>query len=81
MYLEKMILKKTKPYFEEELAKNRNKLKELWKTLKSVGLNSEKARNSKTYLKKNGTIQFEALENANFLKRFYSESAGALQEK
>ena len=31
-YLQKMILKKNKSYFEEELGKNRNKPKELWKT-------------------------------------------------
>ena len=39
-----MILKKNKFYFEEELAKNRTKPKELWKTLKSVGLSSDKAK-------------------------------------
>ena len=36
MHLQKMILKKKKPYFEKELDKNRNKPKVLWKTLKSV---------------------------------------------
>ena len=34
MHLQKMILKKKKSYFEEELGKNRNKPKELWKTSK-----------------------------------------------
>ena len=76
-----MILKKKKSYFEEELGKNRNKPKELWKTLKSLGLSSDKARQSKISLKKDGAIQFEALENANNFKRFYSELAGGLQEK
>ena len=42
--------------------KNRNKSKELWKALKSLGLSSDKARKSKIYLKKDGTIQFETLE-------------------
>ena len=51
MHLQKMILKKKKSYFEEELGKNRNKPKELWKTLKSLGLSSEKARQSKISLK------------------------------
>ena len=50
MHLQKMILKKKKSYFEEELGKNRNKLKELWKTLKSLSLSSEKARQSKIFL-------------------------------
>ena len=42
-----MILKKKKKsYFEEELTKNRNKPKELWKALKSLGLSSDKAKKS-----------------------------------
>ena len=76
-----MILKKKKSYFQEELGKNRNKPKELWNTLKSLGLSSDKAKQSKISLKKDGAIQFEALENANTFKRFYSELAGGLQEK
>ena len=35
----------------------------------------------KIFLNKDGTIQFEALENTNNFKRFYSELAGGLQEK
>ena len=81
MHLEKMILQKKKYYFEEELGKNRNKLKELWKTFKSPGLSSDNARQSKISFKKVGDIQFEALENANTFKRFYSGLAGDLQEK
>ena len=81
MHLQKMILKKKKSYFEEELGRNRNKPKELWKTLKSLGLSSDKGRQSKISLKKDGAIQFKALENANTFKRFYSELAGDLQEK
>ena len=56
MHLQKIILKKKKFYFEEELGKNRNKPKELWKTLKSLGLSSEKARQSNISLKKDGAI-------------------------
>ena len=52
MHLQNMILKKKKSYFEEELGKNRSKPKELWKTLKSFGLSSDKARQSKLSLKK-----------------------------
>ena len=81
MHLQKMILKKKKSYFEEELGKNRSKPKELWKTLKSLGLSLGKARQSKISLTKDGAIQFEALENANTFRRFYSELAGGLQEK
>ena len=76
-----MILKKKKSYFEKELDKNRSKPKVLWKTLKSFGLSSDKARQSKIFLKKDGAIQFEALENGNILKRFYFELTGGIQEK
>ena len=64
-----MILKKKKSYFEEEPEKSRSKPKVLWKTLKSLGLSSDKARKSKISLKKDGAIQFEALEKCKtFLK-------------
>ena len=76
-----MILKKKKSYFEEKLGKNRNKLQELLKTLKSLSRSSEKARQSKISLKKDGAIQFEAQENVNAFKKFYSELSGDLQEK
>ena len=81
MHLQKIILKKKKSYFEEELHKNRSKPKELWKTLKLLGLILNEARQSKISLKNDGAIQFKALENANTFKRFYSELAGDLQEK
>ena len=64
-----MILKKKKSYFAEELGKNRRKPIELWKTLKLLGLSSDKARQSKIYLKKDGPIQFEGLENAKYFQK------------
>ena len=73
--------KKKKSYFKKELAKTRNKPKELWKTLKPLSLSSDKARKSKISLTEDGTIQFEALEKANTFKKFYSELAGDLQEQ
>ena len=75
IYLEKLILRKKKSYFDEELANNRNKRKQLWKTFKSLGLSSDKARELKISVQKDGTIQFEAVKNANIFKRFYSELA------
>ena len=51
------------------------------KNFKSLGLSSDKAIQSKISLKKDDAIQFEALENANTFKWFYSELAGGLQEK
>ena len=81
MPLQKMILKKKKSYFEEELGKNSNKPKYLWKTLKLLGLSLDKARQSKIYLNEDGAVQFEVLENANTFKRFYSDLDGGLQDK
>ena len=76
--MQNLILKKKKSYFQEELGKNRDKPKELWQTLKSLCLSSDKARQSNISLKTDGGIQFGALENANTFKRFYSELAGEL---
>ena len=45
------MLKKKKCYFEEKLAKNRNKPKELWKALKSLGLSSAKLNDLNTSFK------------------------------
>ena len=81
IHLQKIMLKKKKSYFEEKLGKNRNKPKELWKVLKSFRVTSDKARKSKISLKKDGAIQFEALENANTFKMFCSELARGFQEK
>ena len=72
-----MILKKKKSYFEERIAKDRNKPKKLWKPLESFGLNFDKASKSKISLK----IQFEALENANIFRKLYLELADDLKEK
>ena len=49
--------------------------------LKSLGLSSDKTRQSKISFKKDGSFRLEALENANTFKRFYSELVGDLQEK
>ena len=54
-----MILKKRKSYFEEEVAKNRNKPEELWKALKSLGQTSDKARKPKIFLKKDGKFNLK----------------------
>ena len=64
MHLLNMTLKKKQSYFEQELAKNRNNPR----TLKSLGLSSEKANKSNICLKKNGTSQFEALKTQLFQK-------------
>ena len=51
------------------MEKNRNKPKALLKTLKLLGLSSDKANKWNISFQKDGAIQFEALENANIFKR------------
>ena len=81
MHLQKMIFKRKKSYLEEEQDNSRKKPKEFWKTLKSLSLSWDKARQSNISLKKDGAIQLEALENTNTFKRFYYQLAGGLQGK
>ena len=54
IHLKKMMLKKKK--FEEVLDKNRNKPREFWKALKSLNLSSNKAKQTRIYLKKDGAV-------------------------
>lgn len=46
-----MILKKNKSYFVEELTKNRNKPRELWRALTSLGLSSNNVNKSKVFVR------------------------------
>ena len=78
MHIQKIVLNKRKSYF--ELARNRNKPKELSKPLKFLSLSSDKANKSKTSFKKNGENQFESLKNANLFKRCYTELAADLKK-
>ena len=52
MHLQEMILRKKKSCFEEEIGKNRNKPKELWKALEPLGLSSEEGDNQKFLLRR-----------------------------
>ena len=61
IHLQKMIVEITKSYFQELLDKNRNKPKKLWKALKSLGINLDKASKLINQYKKSGTIQFKAI--------------------
>ena len=46
--------KKNRTFFQDKLKKNSNNSKELWKTLKSLGMNSKNLNQSKICLKENG---------------------------
>ena len=55
-------------FFQDKLKKKFNNSKELWKTLKSLGMNSKNVKQSKIYLKENGVTQFEQEKKEIFLK-------------
>ena len=57
--LKNIIQKKKKTFFQDKLKENSNNSKELWKTLKSLGMNSKNANKSKICLNKNGVAQFK----------------------
>lgn len=68
-HIQEIILTTKKCYFEEDLAKYRNKQKELCGSFHSLDLSSDKANKSKFSLKKLGVIQFKALKNVNLFEK------------
>ena len=73
--------KKKGTFFQDKIQENSKNSKELWKTLKSLGLNSKRTGQSNICLKEDDVIQFEPKKNANIFKKFYSELAGSLVKK
>ena len=63
--LKAIIQKKKRNFFQDKIQENSKNSKQLWKTLKSLGLNSKKTGQSKICLKEDGVIQFEPKKNAN----------------
>ena len=57
--LKTTIQTKRRMFFQDKLQENTKNSKELWKTLKSLGLNTKNARQSKIWLKEDDVIQFE----------------------
>ena len=76
--LKAKIQRKKGTFFQDKIQENSKNSKELWKALKSLGLNSKKTGQSKICLKENGVIQFKPKKNENIFKKFYSELAGNL---
>ena len=52
--LKNITQKKKRTFFQDKLKENSNNSKELWKTLKSLGMNSKIVNQSKICLKENG---------------------------
>ena len=66
--LKNIIQKKKRTSFQDKLKEISNSSKELWKTLKSLGMNSKNVNQSKICLKENGVTQFEQKKMQIFLK-------------
>ena len=77
----KLFLKKSQFYFEEKFAENKNNPKELWKTLKSLGMSSKREMQSKTSFKENGVASFISKEDANTFCRFFLNLTDSFMQK
>ena len=64
-----------------KLNENIGKPKELWKSLKSLGLPSKQASPSTICLEKSGSLSFDSKTNAEIFKDFYSNLASDLLKK
>ena len=76
--LKKLLFIRKELYFGENIAENKNNPKELWRTLKSLGMPSKGGRQSKISLKENGVVSFDRKKNANIFCMFFSNLADSL---
>ena len=76
--VQKLIKKKKIEFYKTKLSENIGKPKELWKTLKHLGLPSNKGSLTNICLEKDGKINFEDKSNANIFKDFFSTLADNL---
>ena len=76
-----MIKDKKKNFVTGKLNDNIGKPKELWKSLKSLGLPSTESSSATICLEKDGILSFDPKTNAEIFKDFYSNLANNLVEK
>ena len=76
-----MVISKKQIYLKEKLKENINEPKKIWKTLKSLGLNSKAKSNGKICLKEDGKVHFDSNKNAEIFKNFFSNLATDLVSK
>ena len=79
--VEKLIKKKKETFFKSKLEENRNKTKELWSSLKSLGMPNDKKSSSSICLEKNGDTFFELPKVAEIFADFFSNLANELVTK
>ena len=79
--VQKLIKKKKRNFYEINLKQKINKPKELWKTLKSMGLPSKAVSPSNICLKDRNEIVFNDTKNCSIFKSFFSNLAQNLVSK
>ena len=76
--MKKLIKQRKKEFYETKLTENIGKPKELWKTIKTVGLPSKKGSLTKICLDKDSITNFDDKKNANIFRNFYNSLADDL---
>ena len=76
-----LIKAKKKIFIENKLTQNIAKPKELWKTLKDIGLPTKGSKSTKICLQKDGEILFDECSTADIFKTFFSNLANKLLDK
>ena len=79
--LQDLIKRKKRNFISQKLTENISKPRELWKSLKKLGLPDKNAPSSKICLGTNDKISFENKENAETFKIFYENLATDLVNK
>ena len=79
--VQKLIKKKKRNFYEINLKQKINKPKEIWKTLKSMGLPSKTASASNICLKNRNEMVFNDTKNCSIFKSFFSSLAQNLVSK
>ena len=79
--VQNLIRKKKREFYETNLRQKINKLKELWKTLKSMGLPSKAVTASNICLKDKNKIVFIATKSCPIFKNYFSSLAQNLVSK
>ena len=80
-YVQNLIKDKKQEFYKEKLRQNVGKPKELWKTLKSLGLPNKSSSWTKTCLSKDGIKHFDDKSNATIFKDFFCDLAKNLVSK
>ena len=79
--VQKLIKNKKRTYIRGKLTENIGNSKELWKTIKKLGLPSKNETNSKISLGEGGNISFDPKQNANKFKEYFANLSLALVKK